>query len=706
MSATDAEYIAASEAAMEAVWIRKFISGLGIVPTINEPIKMFYDNSDAFFIANKPGVQKGAIHYHRRYHYVCECIELGDINLLKVHTDDNLADPFTKALPKGKLTQHARSIGLRLASSFIIEALGDGILRSCLSRPSGVGDIRETRRGSRVEVKRKIKVGSWNVGSLTGKLLELVDVLERHKVDIACFKETKSKGSRNKEGNGYKLWYLGSQTARNGVGVILRACLKDKVVHVNRCSGMIILLKLVIEGEIVNVISAYTPQVGLSGEEKKTFWDSLDEVMMDTSTDQRLFLGGDLNMHIGATTEGYLGVHRGFGCGVRNKEGRSILDFATAHDLVVESGECGAKNPVEEPQCTIKDAVKDSLGVAIRTSKTHTAHMESWWLCEKVQSKVTVKQERISQTEVRTALQKMGIKKAVGPDQIPIEAWKSLGEEDLEKAYDSVPRELIWKTLIDKRASRRYIKVIRDMYDGVETRREALEDKGLRVSREKTEYLICDFGNMEIAHNKEVDICIGDKILQPKESFRYLRSMLHKPVRIDEDVSHRIKAAWLKWRAATRVLCDRNVPIKLKGKFYRVAIRPSILYGSECWPIMKTLANRMEVTKLRMLRWTCGKIMLDMIPNEVYRAKFEVETIINKMREGRLRRRGRPKLKWQDRVKLDMKELLLFEDMTSDRNEWRCFACLVSFWFFCLFDPFASLVSDMRVVALPVALLH
>ncbi|GJU27476.1 hypothetical protein Tco_1166097 [Tanacetum coccineum] len=62
---------------------------------------------------------KGAIHYHRRYHYVRECIELGDINLLKVHTDDNLADPFTKALPKRKLTQHARSIGLRLASSFM-----------------------------------------------------------------------------------------------------------------------------------------------------------------------------------------------------------------------------------------------------------------------------------------------------------------------------------------------------------------------------------------------------------------------------------------------------------------------------------------------------------------------------------------------------------------------------------------------------------
>ncbi|GJU94172.1 hypothetical protein Tco_1318928 [Tanacetum coccineum] len=119
MSATEAEYIAASEAATEAVWIKKFISGLGIVPIINEPIKMFCDNSAALLIANDLGVQKGARHYHRRYHYVRECIELGKINLLKVHTDDNLADHFTKVLPKGKLTQHARSIGHHLASSFM-----------------------------------------------------------------------------------------------------------------------------------------------------------------------------------------------------------------------------------------------------------------------------------------------------------------------------------------------------------------------------------------------------------------------------------------------------------------------------------------------------------------------------------------------------------------------------------------------------------
>ncbi|GJZ16778.1 hypothetical protein Tco_0552901 [Tanacetum coccineum] len=61
MPATKTEYIAASEAALEAVWIRKFISGLGIVPTINEPIKMFCDNSAALYFRGAPDTTIGDI---------------------------------------------------------------------------------------------------------------------------------------------------------------------------------------------------------------------------------------------------------------------------------------------------------------------------------------------------------------------------------------------------------------------------------------------------------------------------------------------------------------------------------------------------------------------------------------------------------------------------------------------------------------------
>ncbi|GJT17483.1 putative reverse transcriptase domain-containing protein, partial [Tanacetum coccineum] len=110
MSAIEAEYIAASEVAMEAVWIRKFISGLGIVPTINEPIRMFCNNSAALHFANKPGVQRGARHYHRRYHYVRESIALGKIRFLKVHTYGTIVILFYEGLSK-KAYQHDRSMG-------------------------------------------------------------------------------------------------------------------------------------------------------------------------------------------------------------------------------------------------------------------------------------------------------------------------------------------------------------------------------------------------------------------------------------------------------------------------------------------------------------------------------------------------------------------------------------------------------------------
>ncbi|GJR47602.1 retrotransposon protein, putative, ty1-copia subclass [Tanacetum coccineum] len=97
-SSTDAEYIAAFDASKEAVWIRKFISGLGIVPTIEEPISMYCDNTGAIAIAKDDGVTKGARHFRAKVHYLRETIKMGDVKIEKIDTDDNLADPFTKAL--------------------------------------------------------------------------------------------------------------------------------------------------------------------------------------------------------------------------------------------------------------------------------------------------------------------------------------------------------------------------------------------------------------------------------------------------------------------------------------------------------------------------------------------------------------------------------------------------------------------------------
>ncbi|GJV17894.1 retrotransposon protein, putative, ty1-copia subclass [Tanacetum coccineum] len=118
-SSINAEYIAAFDASKEAVWIRKFISGLGIVPTIKEPISMYCDNTGAIAIAKDDGVTKGARHFRAKVHYLRETIKLGDVKIEKIDTDDNLADPFTKALAFPKHSELTRNIEMLPASSFM-----------------------------------------------------------------------------------------------------------------------------------------------------------------------------------------------------------------------------------------------------------------------------------------------------------------------------------------------------------------------------------------------------------------------------------------------------------------------------------------------------------------------------------------------------------------------------------------------------------
>ncbi|XP_075089928.1 uncharacterized protein LOC142171468 [Nicotiana tabacum] len=94
-------------------------------------------------------------------------------------------------------------------------------------------------------------------------------------------------------------------------------------------------IKLVVGWLTLNVISAYAPQAGLDEEVKRCFWEGLDEVVRGIPPTEKLFIGGDFNGHIGAFVSSYGEVHGGFGFGVRNGGGTSLLDFAKAFELVI-----------------------------------------------------------------------------------------------------------------------------------------------------------------------------------------------------------------------------------------------------------------------------------------------------------------------------------------------------------------------------------
>ncbi|GJY58258.1 retrotransposon protein, putative, ty1-copia subclass [Tanacetum coccineum] len=120
MSSTEAEYIAAAEASMEAVWMKKFIDGLGdVMPSNKRPMEMMCDNEPSIAMANDPKIMKGARHFQRKYHYIHEVIQDSEIILKKVHTYDNVADPFTKPMPYNKHYEHAMAIGICPSSSLM-----------------------------------------------------------------------------------------------------------------------------------------------------------------------------------------------------------------------------------------------------------------------------------------------------------------------------------------------------------------------------------------------------------------------------------------------------------------------------------------------------------------------------------------------------------------------------------------------------------
>jgi len=74
-----------------------------------------------------------------------------------------------------------------------------------------------------------------------------------------------------------------------------------------------------------------------------------------------------------------------------------------------------------------------------------------------------------------------------------------------------------------------------------------------------------------------LEVKVGDHIIPQVTWFKYLGSIVQNDGEIEADISHRIQTGWLKWRSASDVLCDKKVPLKLKGKFYRTAVRPALL---------------------------------------------------------------------------------------------------------------------------------
>ncbi|XP_072084630.1 secreted RxLR effector protein 161-like [Arachis hypogaea] len=111
-STMEAEFVACFEAINQALWLRNFISGLGIVDSIARPLKIYCDNSAAVFFSKNDRYSKGAKHMEIKYFGVKEEVQKQRVSIEHVRTELMIADPLTKGLQPKTFKEHVHRMGL------------------------------------------------------------------------------------------------------------------------------------------------------------------------------------------------------------------------------------------------------------------------------------------------------------------------------------------------------------------------------------------------------------------------------------------------------------------------------------------------------------------------------------------------------------------------------------------------------------------
>jgi len=110
-SSTYAEYIAAYHATAECLWIQSFLKELDLFQPTN-PNTLYCDNEASIKIAQYHMVTPRSKHFDTKYHFVREQVANGNINLTFCPGKDNVADIFTKPLPRIKFSRYCLELGL------------------------------------------------------------------------------------------------------------------------------------------------------------------------------------------------------------------------------------------------------------------------------------------------------------------------------------------------------------------------------------------------------------------------------------------------------------------------------------------------------------------------------------------------------------------------------------------------------------------
>ena len=151
----------------------------------------------------------------------------------------------------------------------------------------------------------------------------------------------------------------------------------------------------------------------------------------------------------------------------------------------------------------------------------------------------------------------------------------------MDRLTDGIREEAPWTMMFADE-----IMICSESKERVEEKLEVLERRGMKVNRRKTEYMCVN----ERQVNGTVKLQ-GEEVVKV-EDFKYLGSTVQSNGECRREVKKRVQAGWNGWRRMSGVICDRRVSARVKGKVYKVAVRPAMLYGLETVALTKNRRRR------------------------------------------------------------------------------------------------------------------
>lgn len=203
------------------------------------------------------------------------------------------------------------------------------------SKPPGSlsTDARPPKRT--LSLKKKFRLGTWNVRSLNnGKLEILKSEMTRTRTEILGISELKWTGAGYFISDDFKIFYSGHEHHRkNGVAIILRKNITRSVMAYYPVNDRIISIRIKSHPVNLTIIQVYAPTTDAEEETIEEFYDVLQQTIDQTPKKDMMIVIGDLNAKVGDVS--VLGTTGKFGLGKRNEAGQKLIEFCASNSMFI-----------------------------------------------------------------------------------------------------------------------------------------------------------------------------------------------------------------------------------------------------------------------------------------------------------------------------------------------------------------------------------